>query len=75
MAPSAFLWIVLVFAAICLWQLLAGLSKMRRAKANPQDPAASLMHRFGKIQTIASGAMLLLNIVFNLPALRLLMAA
>lgn len=72
MTPSAFLWIVLIFAAICLWQMLAGLAKMRRAKAAPLDPSAPLMRRFGMIQAVAGGAMLLLNILFNLPALRLL---
>ena len=72
MTSSAFVWIALIFAAICLWQMLAGLAKMRRAKADPRAPEAPILRRFGQIQAIAGGAMLLLNILFNLPLLRLI---
>lgn len=70
--PAAFGWIALLFAAICLWQLLAGLKKMRIARDNPQDPRAPLFAKMGKLQAILGGVLLVANILLNLPALRML---
>ncbi len=69
MNASTLLLILALFAAVCLWQILAGLGRMRRARANPQDQNAPLLARTGKLQVIAGGAMLALNILLNLPAL------
>jgi len=71
--PSTLVWIVIAFAAVCLWQLFAGLSKMRRAKAEPGHPHAPLWAKMGKIQAIAGGAMLAGNIALNLPMLQVLL--
>jgi hypothetical protein len=68
-----FLFILLIFAAICVWQMLAGFAKLRTAKAHPDHPQAAMLARVGKIQAIAGGVMLAGNIVFNLPALRALL--
>jgi hypothetical protein len=73
MTGSTFALIVAVFAAICLWQLLAGLGKMRQARANPQDPRASVLMTAGRIQAIAGGVMLAGNVLLNLPALSALL--
>ncbi len=70
MTPTALLVILALFAAVCLWQLLAGLKKMRLARANPGDPNAQLLGKAGKLQAILGGVMLAANILFNLPMLK-----
>ncbi len=74
-SPSTLVWITIAFAAICLWQMLAGLSKMRRARAEPGHPHAPLWVKMGRIQAIAGGAMLAGNILLNLPMLRALLSS
>ncbi len=73
MAASSLLWIVALFAAICAWQMLSGWKKLRAARSSPNDPHAQMRGRIGKIQAMAGGAMLVANIVLNLPVLRALM--
>lgn len=70
---QTFALIVLAFAALCLWQLFAGLAKLRAARANPGDPQAALLARLGKIQAGVGGAMLAANVLLNLPLLRTLL--
>lgn len=67
MTVGVFAVIILIVAAVCLWQLLAGLSKMRQAKANPGDPMAATYARMGRIQALVGGGMLALNVLLNLP--------
>ncbi len=66
---STYLIILLLIAAVCAWQLFAGLAKMRRAKANPGDPQAAMVGKFGMIQAVLGGLFLAGNILFNLPTL------
>lgn len=65
--------LILVFAAVCLWQLFAGLAKLRAARANPGDPQAALLAKVGKLQAGLGGAMLAANVLLNLPLLRTLL--
>lgn len=67
--PALLLLLPLVFAAVCLWQMLAGLAKMRRARGNPGDPAAPVYAKMGKLQAVLGGVFLAGNILLNLPAL------
>lgn len=73
MSGSTLFVIIAIFAAVCLWTIYAGLKKMRLAKENPGHPQAPMIAKIGKIQAIAGAAMLLLNIVLNIPAFRTLM--
>ncbi len=73
MTVSTLFLIVALFAAICLWQLIAGLRKMRHARANPSDPRSPMLAKVGRIQAILGGLMLAANVLLNLPALRALM--
>lgn len=73
MTGSSLLLLIALFAAVCLWQLLAGLKKMRLARANPADPHAQMMGKMGKIQAGLGGVMLAANVLLNLPALRMLL--
>ena len=70
---QAFAILILVFAAVCLWQLLAGLAKLRAAWADPGDPRAALRAKTGRVQAGLGGAMLAANVLFNLPLLRSLL--
>ncbi len=67
-----FLALILVFAAVCLWQLVSGLKQMKAAKADPQHPNSAALYKIGRIRAILGGVMLVGNILLNLPALRLL---
>lgn len=73
MTGGAFLLILALFAAVCLWQLLTGLKKMRMAKDNPSHPNAAVYARVGKIQAIAGAAILAVNILLSWQAVRALL--
>lgn len=73
LTPSSLLIMIGIFAAVCAWTMLSGFRKMRMARQNPAHPQAPLLAKMGKIQAFAGGAMLLANILFNLPALRALL--
>lgn len=67
MTGSTLAILIAIFAAVCAWTMYSGLKKMRLARENPDHPQAPLLAKAGKVQAIAGGAMLLLNILFNLP--------
>ncbi len=73
MTGQTLLLIIAAFAALCLWQFLAGLGKIRRAAAIPSDPQAAMLGRMGKIQMLAGGLMLAVNLLLNLPAIMALL--
>ena len=51
-----------------MWQLLAGLAKLRAAgAAGPDDPRGAALRNVGLIQVGVSIAMLVLNIALNWP--------
>ncbi len=63
--------IILLFAALCLWQLWSGVRQMKAAKARPDNPNAAALYKVGKIRAWAGGGMLAANILLNLSTLRM----
>ncbi len=60
--------LLLIIAALAVWQLLAGLAKLRAAgAAGPDDPRGAALRNVGRIQVGVSIAMLVLNIALNWP--------
>ena len=60
--------LLLIIAALAVWQLLAGLAKLRAAgAAGPDDPRGAALRNVGLIQVGVSIAMLVLNIALNWP--------
>jgi hypothetical protein len=64
--------IIVLFSALCLWQLWSGMQQMKSAKAHPENPNAAALHKIGNIRAWAGGGMLAANILLNLSTLRML---
>lgn len=69
MSIQTLLAIVAVFSLICLWQLLAGLAKLRAARREADPQRAAFLAKFGKLQAWLGGGMLAVNVLLNLPTL------